>query len=72
MPEQHRGTRHHNKPARDPTRPRCPVCHEGVYSPSGIHPQCAVARNESVMNAEAKAAALLAASEDITTPEGLA
>lgn len=25
-----------------PARARCPVCHETVYSRSGIHPQCAV------------------------------
>ncbi len=28
------------------TRPRCPVCHEPTYSKGGIHPQCAVRRND--------------------------
>jgi Tat protein secretion system quality control protein TatD with DNase activity len=28
------------------TRARCPVCHEAVYSRSGIHPQCAVRKSE--------------------------
>lgn len=28
------------------TRARCPVCHEAVYSRSGIHPQCAVRQSE--------------------------
>jgi hypothetical protein len=28
-------------------RPRCPVCHNPVYSPAGIHPQCAVKAGES-------------------------
>jgi hypothetical protein len=26
-----------------PLRARCPVCKEAVYSPAGIHPQCAMA-----------------------------
>jgi hypothetical protein len=26
----------------DPLRKRCPVCNHAVYSPAGIHPQCAV------------------------------
>ena len=29
-----------------PTRVRCPVCREAVYSRAGIHPQCAVKQNE--------------------------
>jgi len=28
------------------TRARCPVCHQAVYSRSGIHPQCAVRQAE--------------------------
>lgn len=28
------------------TRPRCPVCHETVYSRAGIHPQCAARQAE--------------------------
>jgi hypothetical protein len=30
----------------NPTRVRCPVCHEAVYSRAGIHPQCAVRQSE--------------------------
>ena len=30
----------------NPTRARCPVCHEAVYSKAGIHPQCAVRQSE--------------------------
>jgi hypothetical protein len=40
--------RHYHSPA--PTssaRTRCPVCREAVYSPAGIHPQCAVRQAES-------------------------
>jgi hypothetical protein len=29
-------------PIVDPLRKRCPVCNHPVYSPAGIHPQCAV------------------------------
>jgi hypothetical protein len=32
---------HHHTPAPDPRRRLCPVCHHAVYSPAGIHPQCA-------------------------------
>ncbi len=36
-------TRHyHAPPTPVSTRPRCPVCGTTVYSPAGIHPQCAV------------------------------
>jgi len=28
------------------TRVSCPVCHQTVYSRSGIHPQCAVRQSE--------------------------
>ena len=28
------------------TRLRCPVCQEVVYSPAGIHPQCAVRQSD--------------------------
>jgi hypothetical protein len=37
----------------DPTPPstasarvRCPVCNQAVYSPGGIHPQCAVRQSD--------------------------
>jgi len=33
--------RHRHTPMFDPERKRCPVCHHAVYSPAGIHPQCA-------------------------------
>jgi hypothetical protein len=33
-------SKHYHTPVS--TRARCPVCHEAVYSRSGIHPQCAV------------------------------
>ena len=41
-----------------PARPRCPVCKAGVYSPSGIHPQCAAARYENLERAAQKASLL--------------
>jgi hypothetical protein len=33
---------YHTPPQPSQPRARCPVCHEAVYSPAGIHPQCAV------------------------------
>jgi hypothetical protein len=36
------------------TRPRCPVCGKGVFSKGGIHPQCAVVRNDSESKASQK------------------
>jgi hypothetical protein len=33
---------YHTPPQPTQPRARCPVCHEAVYSPAGIHPQCAV------------------------------
>ena len=33
---------YHTPPRAASTRARCPVCNEAVYSPVGIHPQCAV------------------------------
>jgi hypothetical protein len=33
---------YHAPPRPISTRPRCPVCNATVYSPAGIHPQCAV------------------------------
>lgn len=39
--------RHHHGPLKpSTTRERCPVCREAVYSRAGIHPQCAVKRND--------------------------
>jgi hypothetical protein len=39
---------YHHKPAPPVSnRPRCPVCHEAVYSRVDIHPQCAIRRAES-------------------------
>ena len=32
---------HRQTPPVDPRRRRCPVCQRAVYSPAGIHPQCA-------------------------------
>jgi hypothetical protein len=29
-------------------RPRCPVCDQDVFSPSGVHPQCEMRRNEAI------------------------
>lgn len=37
-------------------RPRCPVCHKEVYSRSGIHPQCAVVRQDAAETQIRKAA----------------
>ncbi len=39
---------YHTPPRRLSTRARCPVCHQEVYSRSGIHPQCAVWQLESL------------------------
>ena len=36
--------RYRHTPVFDPTRKRCPVCNQAVYSLAGIHPQCAVMR----------------------------
>jgi hypothetical protein len=36
------------------TRPRCPVCRKDVFSKSGIHPQCAVARQDAEFRASQK------------------
>lgn len=37
---------YHNPASPTSTRLRCPVCHETVYSPAGIHPQCAVRQSD--------------------------
>jgi hypothetical protein len=37
---------YHTPPQPVSTRLRCPVCHQEVYSRGGIHPQCAVRRND--------------------------
>jgi len=31
-----------------PSRPLCPVCKKAVYSRGGIHPQCAMLREDAV------------------------
>jgi hypothetical protein len=36
--------KYRHTPIFDPERKRCPVCHHSVYSPVGIHPQCAIKR----------------------------
>ena len=33
--------RYRHTPILDSQRKRCPVCNQSVYSPAGIHPQCA-------------------------------
>ena len=38
-----------------PSRPLCPVCKKAVYSRSGIHPQCAMLR-EDLLNPTKKGA----------------
>lgn len=48
--------RHIHVPAS--TRPRCPICKASVFSPAGIHPQCAAESEDARLRAEAKAAAL--------------
>ena len=37
---------YHVPPAPDSPRAKCPVCRQAVYSPAGIHPQCAVQASE--------------------------
>ena len=41
------GGYYHTPPKPISTRVRCPVCHQEVYSRSGIHPQCAVRQSDS-------------------------
>ncbi|QDV36924.1 hypothetical protein [Tautonia plasticadhaerens] len=36
----------HSPPPPVSTRVRCPVCNQAVYSPGGIHPQCAVRQSD--------------------------
>jgi hypothetical protein len=36
----------HSPPPRDPSKVRCPVCNQVVYSRAGIHPQCAIRQAE--------------------------
>jgi hypothetical protein len=39
--------KHYHKPnVTLPHRARCPICKQAVYSPAGIHPQCAMAHPE--------------------------
>ena len=42
-------SRHYHTPVTDSERKRCPICDKPVYSPAGIHPQCAIKQNESVV-----------------------
>lgn len=37
------------------TRPKCPVCGQSVYSPAGIHPQCAQTQADQVRLVRLKA-----------------
>ena len=37
-------------------RNRCPVCDKAVYSSTGIHPQCSMSRESSVLRAAQKLA----------------
>lgn len=46
-----------------PTQKKCPFCGKSVYSPSGIHPQCAVAKADA-----AQCAALKAKNETVERP----
>jgi hypothetical protein len=39
--------RHHHTPVAPSTRACCPVCRQPVYSPAGIHPQCAIRQSEA-------------------------
>lgn len=45
---------HRHTPA-TPAFRKCPVCHQRVFSPGGIHPQCAVKRHVDQDNAEIRA-----------------
>lgn len=36
--------KHYHTP--NSTRALCPVCKRGVYSPAGIHPQCAMTQSD--------------------------
>jgi hypothetical protein len=38
--------RYRHAPILDLSRKRCPVCNHAVYSPAGVHPQCAVGLHE--------------------------
>ena len=43
-------------PIVDPLRKRCPICNHAVYSPAGIHPQCAVRLGDLPRSTKAKPA----------------
>jgi hypothetical protein len=40
--------KYRHAPIIDPDRKRCPVCHQSVYSLSGIHPQCAIKQADAL------------------------
>jgi hypothetical protein len=42
-------TNYHSHAVGDSPRKRCPICDKPVYSAGGVHPQCAVKHNESVI-----------------------
>jgi hypothetical protein len=48
--------KYRHTPIFDPDRKRCPVCDHSVYSPAGIHPQCAIKRAVALALSSKKAA----------------
>jgi hypothetical protein len=58
---------YHTPPQPTQPRARCPVCHEAVYSPAGIHPQCAV-RQADPPKPKVKKDAILPANAEMTDP----
>ncbi len=41
-------SRNYHTPITDSQRKRCPICDKPVYSLGGIHPQCAIKKNDGV------------------------
>jgi hypothetical protein len=57
-------------PIVDPLRKRCPICDHPVYSPAGIHPQCAVRLTDTPRSKKQKPApSLKKTSTDCTVLE---
>lgn len=60
---------YHTPPQPTPPRARCPVCHEAVYSPAGIHPQCAVRQSDPPKAKNKGKDVIVPAVGEVTEPE---
>lgn len=54
-----------------PTRPKCPVCGQSVYSKAGIHPQCAQTQADERWGAKLKEKEKRAAQQAVPDDEVL-